>query len=54
MMAIWRDVLGVDDIAAADDFFLLNGDSLLGTQLIGRINQHFQISGMRDLFENLP
>ena len=53
MMAIWRDVLGVYDIAAADDFFLLNGDSLLGTQLIGRINQHFQISlGMRDLFEN--
>jgi thioesterase domain-containing protein len=34
---LWADVLGIDDIAADDDFFALGGDSLAAERLLGRV-----------------
>ncbi|WP_460696503.1 non-ribosomal peptide synthetase [Nocardia thraciensis] len=37
LAAIWRELLGVDEIRRDDDFFMLGGDSLLATRLIRRL-----------------
>lgn len=34
---IWRDVLGVDDLAANDNFFALGGRSLTAMKVIARV-----------------
>lgn len=36
LAAIWRDVLGVEHVGAADDFFELGGDSILSIRVIAR------------------
>ena len=41
MTSIWSAVLGIENIGPNDDFFALNGDSLLGTQLMAQINRRF-------------
>ncbi|WP_051284232.1 type I polyketide synthase [Nisaea denitrificans] len=41
MTSIWCAVLGLEKIGPNDDFFALNGDSLLGTQLMAQINRRF-------------
>ncbi|MEU3551947.1 type I polyketide synthase [Streptomyces longwoodensis] len=33
---LWSEVLGIDSIAADDDFFLLGGDSVMAAQVAGR------------------
>lgn len=43
---IWSDVLGVDGIGVHDDFFALGGDSILGTEAVGRIRD---LTGRDDL-----
>ncbi|MGI8695149.1 MAG: amino acid adenylation domain-containing protein, partial [Mycobacteriales bacterium] len=35
--AAWRDVLGVDDVSAGDDFFAAGGHSFAATRLIARL-----------------
>jgi len=40
---IWKELLGVPEVAPDDDFFDLGGDSLLGTQLITRIHETFPV-----------
>lgn len=51
---IWSKLLGVKPIGIHDNFFELNGDSLLGTQLISKINQKFNLHlPLRSLFEDL-
>ena len=46
-------VLGLSQVGAEDDFFALGGHSLLGTQLILRINQTFRVElPLQRLFEN--
>jgi len=37
LVAIWADVLGLDDVGVTDDFFSLGGHSLLATQVIARV-----------------
>jgi acyl-CoA synthetase (AMP-forming)/AMP-acid ligase II/acyl carrier protein len=42
--AVFQDVLGVDDIAADDNFFAGGGDSLKGAQVVARINARFGVA----------
>ena len=52
ILTIVRELLGTEAIGVEDDFFLAGGHSLLGTQLILRIRQRFQVDvSLRDLFE---
>lgn len=49
---IWQDLLGIDRIGIEDNFFDLDGDSLLGTQLISRVGKQFGLElPFRLLFE---
>jgi amino acid adenylation domain-containing protein len=43
LAAIWSDVLGLDRVGAADDFFDLGGHSLLATQVISRVREAFGV-----------
>ncbi|WP_405655597.1 non-ribosomal peptide synthase/polyketide synthase [Streptomyces sp. RK9] len=47
---IWSDVLGVDDIGADDNFFLLGGDSILSMQVVSRLRRDGLHLATRDLF----
>jgi acyl carrier protein len=50
--AILAPLLGVERVSVAANFFLLGGHSLLGTQLIARLRDHFDIElSLRALFE---
>jgi amino acid adenylation domain-containing protein len=39
IFGIWEDLLGRTDITRDDDFFEMNGDSLVGAQVISRMHQ---------------
>lgn len=43
LLELWQDILGIQGIGIHDNFFDLQGDSLLGVQLISRINKTFQV-----------
>jgi NAD(P)-dependent dehydrogenase (short-subunit alcohol dehydrogenase family) len=43
LVAIWGEVLGIDQIGRHDNFFELGGNSLIGLQIIARLRQMFQI-----------
>ncbi|HEY2932800.1 MAG TPA: non-ribosomal peptide synthetase [Acidobacteriota bacterium] len=46
-------LLGLDQVSVEDNFFLLGGHSLLGTQLIARVRDTFGVSlSLRSLFES--
>jgi acyl carrier protein len=52
--SIWGDLLGIEDIGIHDNFLELGGNSLLGTQLISRLRQAFQVNlSLSILFEAL-
>jgi phthiocerol/phenolphthiocerol synthesis type-I polyketide synthase E len=40
---VWREVLGVEDVAPESNFFALGGDSLLGVTLAFRLGQVFGV-----------
>jgi acyl transferase domain-containing protein/acyl carrier protein len=41
---IWQKLLGIEQIGVYDNFFELGGHSLIGTQLISRLRQRFQVN----------
>ena len=52
IVAMWQQVLGIEQIGVHDNFFELGGHSLLATQLISRLRDTFQVElPLRDLFE---
>lgn len=49
---ILAPLLGLDQVSVEDNFFLLGGHSLLGTQLIARVRDNFSVElSLRALFE---
>lgn len=51
--AVWGEVLGVEAVAAKDDFFALGGHSLLVTQVATRLRQELDLDvPLRTVFEN--
>jgi amino acid adenylation domain-containing protein len=51
---IWQDLLGVDEVGIDDDFFALGGHSLLGTQLLSRLNRTFEVKLPIEALFELP
>jgi len=52
LAAILSSLLGVDEVSVQDNFFLLGGHSLLGTQLIARVRDVFGVElSLRTLFD---
>jgi phthiocerol/phenolphthiocerol synthesis type-I polyketide synthase E len=50
--AIWRELLGVDQISSDDDFFELGGHSLLATRVLARVEERFGAQlVLRDIFD---
>jgi acyl carrier protein len=50
---ILAGLLGIPEVGVHDNFFLLGGHSLLGTQLIVRIRDAFGVDlGLRTLFDS--
>jgi acyl carrier protein len=54
LIPIWQEVLGVQQITATDNFFELNGDSLLAIMVTTRIRTAFQIEATPDLLFKAP
>ena len=49
---IWAEVLGQEQAGVEDNFFMLGGHSLLGTQLIVRVAETFGVNvSLHTLFE---
>jgi acyl transferase domain-containing protein/acyl carrier protein len=51
---IWQEVLGIQQVGIHDNFFDLGGDSLLVTQVVGRLRDAFQINLPLSLLFNYP
>jgi acyl-CoA synthetase (AMP-forming)/AMP-acid ligase II/acyl carrier protein len=50
---IWQEVLQVDHIGAADNFFMLGGDSLSTARILARVNCQFDVHlTLRQAFES--
>ncbi|MFF2744146.1 non-ribosomal peptide synthase/polyketide synthase [Kitasatospora sp. NPDC058048] len=49
---IWADVLGLDEVGADDNFFLLGGDSILSMQVVSRLRRDGLHLATRDLFSH--
>ncbi|MEV5551376.1 amino acid adenylation domain-containing protein [Streptomyces sp. NPDC052309] len=52
MVAVWRDVLGVETVGVEDNFFDLGGDSLRAVALVGALRGSEYDVTVRDVFEH--
>ncbi|HEY0638191.1 MAG TPA: SDR family NAD(P)-dependent oxidoreductase [Pseudonocardiaceae bacterium] len=52
LSGMWADTLAVDKVGIDDDFFDLNGNSLIAVQLVARLREQFQVDlAVATLFE---
>jgi hypothetical protein len=52
IIAVWQELLGIASVGPDDDFFHLGGHSLLGTQVLARLQEHFGVTlSLRTIFE---
>lgn len=52
LVAVWQELLGVDNIGIHDDFFELGGQSLIAVRLVNRIKKTYKLEfGLAVLFE---
>ncbi|MFC7639671.1 acyltransferase domain-containing protein [Streptosporangium lutulentum] len=54
ILALWRDLLGFDELGVTDDLFMLGGDSLVATRLISRADRLFDVEVPLDEFLDEP
>ena len=54
LVAIWTQVLGLDEVGIHDNFLELGGDSLLDTQIISRVGTAFQMQLSLQSFGDSP
>ncbi len=53
LAAMWRELIDADSVGAADNFFLLGGDSLSTARLLSRIERRFGVRlTLREAFES--
>ncbi|WP_387465803.1 amino acid adenylation domain-containing protein [Photorhabdus sp. RM323S] len=52
LAALWRELLGIQQISRHDSFFALGGHSLLGVQMIERLRHQGLTLAARDLFQS--
>lgn len=52
MVAVWEELIGVKPIGIHDNYFSLGGHSLMATQILGRIRDHYGVElTLRQFFE---
>ncbi|MCF4994541.1 amino acid adenylation domain-containing protein [Pseudomonas syringae] len=51
LVAIWKDVLGLERISTTDSFFALGGDSIVSIQVVSRARQQGLELSPKDLFQ---
>jgi acyl transferase domain-containing protein len=51
---LWQEFMGVERVGIHDDFFYLNGSSLVATQIIARLNQEYQVEIPMERFYETP
>jgi len=52
IVGVWEELLGIEPIGVNDNFFQLGGHSLLGTQVLARLRERFQVGlSLRVVFE---
>jgi acyl transferase domain-containing protein/acyl carrier protein len=54
IVQLWQEFLGIKPVGIHDDFFFLNGNSLVATQLMGRIKQEYPVEIPMNRFYETP
>ncbi len=54
IVAVWRDLLGMDELSVSDDFFELGGHSLLVTRAVARLRETFGVQLPVNMFFEHP
>nr|NIM12671.1 amino acid adenylation domain-containing protein [Candidatus Aminicenantes bacterium]NIM79384.1 amino acid adenylation domain-containing protein [Candidatus Aminicenantes bacterium]NIN18661.1 amino acid adenylation domain-containing protein [Candidatus Aminicenantes bacterium]NIN42550.1 amino acid adenylation domain-containing protein [Candidatus Aminicenantes bacterium]NIN85316.1 amino acid adenylation domain-containing protein [Candidatus Aminicenantes bacterium] len=54
IVQLWQEFLGIERVGIHDDFFFLNGNSLIATQLIERIKQEYPVEIPMNRFYETP
>ncbi|WP_329170474.1 amino acid adenylation domain-containing protein [Streptomyces sp. NBC_01685] len=51
LLAVFRDILGTDEVGLDDDFFAVGGDSIVALQVVSRARRHGLGLAAREVFE---